>query len=451
MKAFVFRCLLILVLAAPVAASANLQAATPAATYEVGPGRQYARLSQVAGLLNPGDLVLVYGNGATPYEETVIFTRPGTAASPITIRGVRVAGRRPILSSPNAITVEFRASHYVFEGFESTGTADNHRVLYHHADNIKIRDTLIRDCPRHGLLGADSDSGSLLLEYVEVTNCGHEVYEHAIYMATGLPGAVFRMQFCYLHDNKGGNGVKSRANRNEIYYNWIEGSFYHELELIGPDDGSGGLPSSPREDSDVVGNVLVKRQEFPVIARIGGDGTGQTWGRYRFVNNTIVVQTAGATVIRAFHGLESLEMHNNVVVSAAGGGVNLVRTVEARWRNGEAIGGSRNWIQTGSTIPAGLTQTIQGASPGFVNLASSDLRPQAGSPLVNAGADAPATLPDHPFPTPLFPAGYQPQRLPVAPGGALVRPRVGANDIGAFEIGVPPTLALRRFLPLALR
>ena len=49
------------------------------------------------------------------------------------------------------------------------------------------------------------------------------------------PGSVFRMEHCWVHDGNGGNGVKSRAERNEIYYNWIEGSYYHELELIGPD------------------------------------------------------------------------------------------------------------------------------------------------------------------------------------------------------------------------
>jgi hypothetical protein len=71
----------------------------------------------------------------------------------------------------------------------------------------------------------------------------------------------------------GGNAVKTRAQRNEIYYNWIEGSQYPELSLIGPDwsevDG-GGYPdggsvppnctlqnsrdSLVREDSDVVGS-----------------------------------------------------------------------------------------------------------------------------------------------------------------------------------------------------
>jgi hypothetical protein len=42
------------------------------------------------------------------------------------------------------------------------------------------------------------------------------------------------MQYCYLHDQNGGNNIKSRAERNEIYYNWVSGGFYGEIELIGP-------------------------------------------------------------------------------------------------------------------------------------------------------------------------------------------------------------------------
>jgi len=331
-----------------------------ATTYEVGPGKPFALLSQLADLLGPGDLVLVYANGATPYDETVTFERSGSSASPVTIRGVRVNGRRPILASAGRITVEFAASHYVFEGLEATGSGENHRVLYHHADDITVRDTLIRDCPSNGLLGADSDSGSLTLDHVEVTNCGNGTFEHGIYMAVGLPDAVFRMQYCYIHDINGGNAVKSRANRNEIYYNWIEGGFYHELELIGPDDGTGGTLDSPREDSDVVSKLLIKRSDFPSLVRIGGDGTGQSWGRYRFVNNTFVARDNGATVMRAFDGLESIELYSNVFLSAAGGGVNLIRTVEAKWRNGRVIAGSNNWIQAGSTIPPELQGTLQG-------------------------------------------------------------------------------------------
>ena len=47
--------------------------------------------------------------------------------------------------------------------------------------------------------------------------------------------------------------------------------------------------STEREDSDVVGNVLYQgyttRSHYPI--RVGGDGTAQTFGRFRFVNNTI--------------------------------------------------------------------------------------------------------------------------------------------------------------------
>jgi hypothetical protein len=420
-----------------------------AGTYEVGPGKPFARLSQVAGLLNPGDVVLVYGNGDTAYDETVTFTRSGTAAQPITIRGVRVDGRRPILTSAGRITVEFQADHYRFEGFEATGSGENHRVLYHHADHIVIADTLIRDCPRNGLLGADTDSGSLTLERVEVTRCGEGLYHHGIYMATGLPGAVFRMQHCYIHDITGGNAVKSRANRNEIYYNWIEGGFYHELELIGPDDGTGGLPDSPREDSDVVGNVLVKRSDFPSLVRVGGDGTGQSWGRYRFVNNTFVARHANASVIRAFDGLESIELHNNLFVNT-GGSMTLIRTVEADWRDGQVIAGSNNWIQNGATVPAGLQGTIQGSDPGLADLATSDLRPSEGSPLIDTGTSAPASPAGHPFPSPLFPPQSHPPVRTVAAEPAP-RPGVGPIDIGAFEFGAPPLLDRRAMLPLLLR
>ena len=93
---------------------------------------------------------------------------------------------------------------------------------------------------------------------------GRRRVAHQIRVATdevAHPGSVFRMQHCYLHDANGGNNVKSRAERNEIDHNWIEGAVYYELELIGPEpEGSGGrlVGDLVREDSDVVGNVLRK-------------------------------------------------------------------------------------------------------------------------------------------------------------------------------------------------
>src|SRR5262249_40274878 len=172
-------------------------------------------------------------------------------------------------------------------------------------------------------------------------------YNHQIYMATDetmYPGSVFRMQYCYVHDGTGGNNVKSRSERNEIYFNWIEGAFYHELDLIGPD---GQDPALAREDSDVVGNVLVKHSEWR-IARIGGDGTGNTEGRYRFVGNTMILSDVSGVAIGLQETVESVEMHDNVILQVGGSGA-------AIWDHNEPSGpapvfyGSNNWVQDGLT------------------------------------------------------------------------------------------------------
>lgn len=412
-----------------------LAAASPAraATYEVGPDRMYPDLAAVADLLEPGDVVEL--DGDVTYPGDVVFERPGTPEAPITIRGVRVNGKRPVISG-GVNTVEARADHYVFEGLDLT--AGDFRCFYHHAHDIVLRDAVVHDCPQHGILGADSDSGSLVLESSEIYKNGEGTQLHQIYMATdesAHPGSVFRMQHCYVHDANGGNSVKSRAERNEIYANWIEGGLYHELELIGPDGQDPGLA---REDSDVVGNVLVKRNAGSFVVRFGGDGTGETEGRYRFVNNTVVVEPGGPAVFRLFDGLESVEMHNNVFIAADGGPVDLVREAEAAWATGaRLIGGSNNWVSDGSTtVPPEWTGTAQGAEAGFLDLAALDVRPREGSPLIDGGGPAEGALAGHEVPSPLgAPEWEPPLQSAEAPGAAVARPMVGAIDVGAYEFG----------------
>jgi hypothetical protein len=271
--------------------------------------------------------------------------------------------------------------------------------------------------------------------------------DHQIYMATdevAHPGAVFRMQYCYVHDANGGNSVKSRAERNEIYFNWIEGAMYHELELIGPDpDGAAAQWSVDlkREDSDVVGNVL-RKTGTSYVARIGGDATGWSKGRYRFVNNTIITTTGSGAVFRLFDELESVEMHNNVIVTNGTGGPNVMRanTSEFMWVNGMNIAGSNNWVMNGATnVPAQWTGTIMGASPGLANL-TGDPRPAAGSPLIGAANASPSGAAGFPFPNPQWPPGFHPPLRALIPAGsAAARPSDGTIDIGAFEAGATTT------------
>jgi hypothetical protein len=402
-------------------------------TYEVGQGYPHANLQAVQDLLAPGDLVLVYGNAT--YPGGVLFENPGLPASPITIRGVRVNGNRPRIHG-GADGVKFVGDHYVFEGFEVTGDAGlpTNRCLFPGADGIVIRDSVVHDCPRHGILGADGGSGNLTLEYVEVHHTGNGTQHHQVYVATDNtlhPTAVFRMRFCYIHDANGGNSVKSRAGRNEITYNWIEGALYHELDLIGADGQAAGLV---REDSDVVGNVLVKSPTSTsgLIARIGGDGTGDSSGRFRFLNNTMILR-GQSTAFRLQDHVESLELHNNVVYRDDGAAFTFIRTAELA---GTCLhSGQNNWAPSNASGVRGeWTGTLTGTTPGFLDYAALDLRPSLTSPLHNAGLLPTTSPPGAPFPSPLAaPASTPPRRRLNPPGSGKPRPAEGTIDIGAWE------------------
>jgi hypothetical protein len=415
-----------------------------ATTYQVGPSRTYTQLNALFTAVNlgPGDIVEV--DGGTTYSGGVVVPQAdgGAAGNPVVIRGIASAGQRPKISG-STNTVEFRQSdHLVFEGFEITGGSS--RCILQGADDVTVRDSVIHDCPGHGILGTDQLSGSFTLEYSEIYNAGNGTNQHPLYMQSdeiAHPGSVFRMQYCYVHNGNGGNLLKSRHERSEIYYNWFEGAVYHELELIGPDENTqqpGWTRDLIREDADVVGNVIVHTNPaFGSVIRVGGDGTGQSKGRARFVNNTFVLASGtDSTVFRIFDGIQSVEMHNNVIDVSNGGTARIERTVEAVWTDGRQIHGSNNWIESGSTFVPSMTEwtfTSVGSDPGFVNAAAFDLTPLPGSPLRNAGDNAPASAPSFPFPSPLFPPGSMPRRELVALASAPARSADGQIDIGAYE------------------
>lgn len=431
------------------------QAGAAPATYTVGgPGADFPTLQALfnARDLEPGDVVHV--TGGITYEGGIVMpgSDGGAPGNPVILRGV--GPTRPHLRG-GSTTIEFRLSdHVVMERFEISGVLSSsmvtNRCVYHHAHDIVLRDVYIHDCPRHGVLGADEDSGSLTIEYSEIANAGSGDRYHAIYAATdevAHPGSVFRLQYSYVHDSDytdgsgtGGNLIKSRAERNEIYYNWLEGAYYHELELIGPDPygaPAGWTPALVREDSDVVGNVIVHTSNFGSIMRFGGDGTGETRGRYRFVNNTVVRLGGSDTpnVFRLFDGIESLDVHNNVFWRQGNNGLRLVRETEADWTGGSRINGSNNWIDKDATtpIPRGLVGTVSGSDPGFINAAAFDFRPGAGSPLSGKGNLSPVAPAGYEIAAPLFPpVRLPPRRMAVPPTMPLLRNDTGGLTIGAF-------------------
>jgi hypothetical protein len=355
----------------PVTAAIALWAPSVAATtLTVGTGKQYSTIVAAVADAQPGDLVEVQG-GET-YTGSMLFPpeHGGTAAQPITVRGILVDGHRPLLRGvgpgqwDNAILF-LHANHFVMESFEVEGDSnDTSYCIYHWADDVTLRDFVIHDCLHQGgIVGDDVDSGSLTLEYSELYHNGSGGGNHQIYMATdekAFPGSVFRMQYCYVHDGLGGDNVKSRAERNEIYYNWIEGAYYHELDLIGPIFDNDTDAALAREDSDIVGNVLIKTSEWR-IARIGGDAdTNNSAGRYRFVNNTMVLGSAANTAISLQYTVDTLEMYNNVVYKSKGS--YNIYDVNEQIGPDTTLFGSNNWIVTDATaVPVPWTTTDTGS------------------------------------------------------------------------------------------
>lgn len=424
-----------------VAAGLLVSGSALATTYQVGPAKQYKKIQDVEKLLKAGDVVEVDGNAT--YPGGVFFQNSGTAAQKITIRGIAVNGKRPVLTGDGGsakvpgLGLTVYADHYLVEGLEITGAASS--CVIHKGDDLTIRDSVVHDCAGHGLLSNDDEAGSLLLDRVEFYKTGQGDRRHQIYVTTSQdthPGSVFRMENCYVHDGNGGNNVKSRAERNEIYYNWIEGAYYHQLELIGPDVGE---ITPKREDSDVVGNVIVgtSAQKWHVV-RIGGDTEETaTRGRYRFYNNTFLME-GNSSVIRVFGEVESISAYNNVFHQRAGNTA-MFSLSSAIWSSGtRVVTGNSNFVTASgfSGIPAAAewANPISGADPGFTNLATLDLRPIAGSILLDKGQDAPTELAGHEMPSPLLTPTESPQRAIAA----LVRPLVGKRDLGAYEFGSGP-------------
>lgn len=441
-----------------------------AATYTVGPpgsGKQYTSLSALFSAANvdlkPGDVVQVDGNATyTSAGDVGIKMRSddgGTPGNPVRIVGLAINGKRPLLtmSSGDHVIKFERSNHVVFQGFEiAAGGGGRKSCVFSEAHDLVLRDLLIRDCPAHGLIAADQNSGSLTLEYSEIFNAGANDQRHPIYVTAdtnAYPGAVFRMRFNYIHDGKGGNLLKSRHNRNEIHYNWFESSFYQEIELIGPDCAAwpGGNPPPIAGDSELLGNVIVHKSSWSNVIRLGGDLNGRSRGLVRMVNNTILIDRPGnANAIYVQLGLRGLEMHNNLIHQVGGaptvvGENNSAETPSCGssdkrpWVDGvRNVSGGDNWVQDAAKSVPGATEwsrTLRGADPGFVHIANRNLRPAAGSPLINNGNATPPAAPGTPFPQPqLLPLFDPPLRLKAMLDQAQARSRPPhAIAIGALE------------------
>lgn len=349
-------------------------------TFYVGPSHEWRKPQDVIRFLQPGDTVVVEGDWAYPAPIFIARDHNGTPDNHVTFRGVPGAtGANPVIGTLNAQNIiEVLADHITIESFIVVGNLftlmDIHgfdcylEMSIHrehgpwfYAPNSRYREFSLRTTARGifqlghdlviryndisdtdcGILAGNTSTGSITIEYNHVHRNGIAGAAHNIYLATGAalhPDAVITIRYNLISWSMNGQGVKSRGLRNNIYHNIFFNNTVQDLEIIGPTPGAnrGHVNEhrqanpyhgthSVREDSDVVGNLFLNTWGAPLgFVRMGGDGSGHSYGRKRFVNNTFVVLNEDVShmdiptrIFRIEFPTYSVEMWNNLIYSTS--------------------------------------------------------------------------------------------------------------------------------------
>ena len=400
-----------------------------AATIAVGPTDSYQKIEAA----QAGDEVVI---APGTYAFRVHLTKVGTASQPIVIRAQDPA--RPPVWDLGSVLVEnapgsytagdrgrgcwqisggayYQISGIVFANCHNAGDNSAGMRYYNGARGIRLRDCGFRGSD-NGLTGG-TQSSEITVENSEFDGNGtlaasSSAPSHNIY----IYGGSFTLRFSYVHDPVQAQNFHIRATTAVIEYNWFARAKSYEGDLMTDDDLSG--TSAVRQTMLLRGNVLLQsaspNNNSQVIA-VYNDGavTGLSFS-IRLVNNTFVgngghaalvhLSNADTTVMRA-------ELVNNIVA-----GTSVVTLVEDAAN--ASISGNNNWIVSGASA-SGLTASVAGAAPGFVNAAGNNFTLATSSPALGKAA-ATTDLPTLEY--------YRDEQV-----ARQSRTRASANDLGAFE------------------
>lgn len=352
-------------------------------TFVVGPTRAYRRPSEVAGVAQDGDTILIEGG---IYENDFAIWDQ----SNLTIRGIE---GRPVLTSsseiPNGKAIWIiRGDNIVLERLEFSGAhvADgNGAGVRHEGKRLIIRDSYFHHNELAILAGSDPGR-ELVVERTEIAwQSRDQHFSHGLYVGSI---ASFTIRFSFVHHTSKGHQIKSRAFNNFILYNRIE--------------DIGELPSSYLVDlpncgmTYVIGNVLKKAPNTlnKTAIAYGAEGCEDRTRELFVINNTIVDESRMGQFVTNFDsGLAYLV--NNLLM---GSGKFLV-------------GAGR------------LAGNYRAQRSDFVDIESLDLHLSPQSVAVNRGSEI--GLEDEPARWPSF--EY------VHPASGRPRPRSGRLDVGAYE------------------
>jgi hypothetical protein len=463
-----------------------------ATVYEVRPGTPLDSIAEVPwATLQPGDTVLIYWR-ADPYTEKWVVGRSGTAAQPITIRGVPGPnGELPVIDGRNATTppglnfwsenrgvikiggsnipdstyanyivienLEIRSGHPSNSYTNDSGAIETYStsassIYIERGENITVRNCKLHDSA-NGFFVASGDDGvsrNILVEgnYIVGNGVVGSIFQHNNY--TAAVNITFQYnRFGPPRAGAPGVNLKDRSAGLVVRYNWIEGG-NRNLDLVDGED-SAIIRNAPEYRKTLVyGNVFIKQDGGNnQSVHYGGDsGTTADYrkGKLYFYNNTLYSIRAGTTVVmRLSTNEETCDARNNIFFNTSAGS-NLALLAESG-----TLTVANNWAKTGwrnshegafnGSVAGGATM-VTGSAPGFVDGASQDFRLMSSSPAINAGTALHADV----LPT------YDVVRQYLQHQSSVGRPVNGVFDIGAFEfLSVAPMQISTTSLPNGLR
>lgn len=372
-----------------------------ATTWNVGPARTYTYCSQIANLVQAGDIIqidyAVYVN-----DIQVQWNQPN-----LYIVGI---GGRPRLEAGSNIANDnvngkgifvTNAANITIENIEFANAA----VIDQNGAGIRQQgaNLIVRYCKftgnEMGILCGNIANCKTTVEYTEFVNNGSTLnpgYQHNIYI-NHIDTLVFRYNLSRDAIAEG-HELKSRANYNFILYNRISNEQTVDSRTI--DLPNGGT-------SVVVGNVI---EQGPASANsnllgYGLEGLSNAAPHRLWVhNNTFINKKSTGSFIHVPAGMDTLWVKNNIFAGAKTGGL---------------IVGTPAVLDSGNNL---INNSL--AYFGFESSGSFNYHLTGVSPAINAGiATAKSVL------------GYalQPSLMYLETAAYESRPNIGVIDIGAFE------------------
>lgn len=297
-------------------------------TWHVGATQSYVKPSQVAGLVQNGDTVLidagVYSQDATKWTKKNLYIRGlGTASSRTIVKyvGDIPNGKGIFVFETNGQCDNAKIENIVFDGAQvSDANGANGAGIRFQATNLSVINCAFYNC-QNGILegnGSVTTSNITILNSLFVNN-GYQKpndptfsgYEHNIYIGASTD-TLYVSNCCFLAPRGQANSIKTRAQRSYILYNIIdEDTGYGSWEL---NIAQGGL-------TVVVGNVIVQGKSGVNHGIVGYDAVTNSLQDFYFVNNTVVNKFKGN--IQYFNvvpssGINTFKVYNNIFSSVSG-------------------------------------------------------------------------------------------------------------------------------------